>query len=428
MDREMDEAWAMYERMVVTIMLKIIERTERDPAYGFIDTKVDLISGEDFSPDDELRGKGTIYAWIQGRGLEALAGHAKLVGEDRIKPVAARVMERMEELRAAAGGLSFMMRPTGEMLAVRGGQVVVKERGGASNVSDLFYGKGLAATAAMLGDERRLEEAKRILWRAVEDVRAGRFESDQEQLDSRNPVGPVAGRSGHGARMLLVGAAALMVELTKDEEWAEMGREMIEHVLRWHVDIERGTFDMWEFVDTERRPYLEDGKLRSDPGHATEFVGLSLKFLRVCEGTCSDPALRGGVGGKWRDVLGKVLRRNFENGFSKKGMGMYKAFDLIFRKPMNTDMPWWNLPETMRAGMEAAACTRDEVERERFLAIVRQCSNAFMKYFVRADRWLMANQTVDENGDVVARVPATPDADPGYHTGLSLIDCLRVRG
>ena len=36
-----------------------------------------------------------------------------------------------------------------------------------------------------------------------------------------------------------------------------------------------------------------------------------------------------------------------------------------------------------------------------------------------------AAQTLDADGRCVDRVPATPDADPGYHTGLSLIDCLQ---
>ena len=37
---------------------------------------------------------------------------------------------------------------------------------------------------------------------------------------------------------------------------------------------------------------------------------------------------------------------------------------------------------------------------------------------------LMAYQTVDANGQPADVIPATPDADPGYHTGLSIIDYL----
>ena len=38
----------------------------------------------------------------------------------------------------------------------------------------------------------------------------------------------------------------------------------------------------------------------------------------------------------------------------------------------------------------------------------------------------MAVQTVDEEGRPVDVIPATPDADPGYHTGLSIIDFLEA--
>ena len=36
-----------------------------------------------------------------------------------------------------------------------------------------------------------------------------------------------------------------------------------------------------------------------------------------------------------------------------------KAYDLIGRKPINDDMPWWNLPETMRAALESAGVAPD---------------------------------------------------------------------
>ncbi len=40
----------------------------------------------------------------------------------------------------------------------------------------------------------------------------------------------------------------------------------------------------------------------------------------------------------------------------------------------------------------------------------------------------MAYQTVNAQGDPVDVIPATSDADPAYHTGLSIIDfieCIR---
>ena len=91
-------------------------------------------------------------------------------------------------------------------------------------------------------------------------------------------------------------------------------------------------------------------------------------------------------------------------------------------------MPWWNLPETMRAAVELLLLNPDDDYTEEILQILMHCSNAFIKNYVNRDIHLMAYQTIDENGQPVDTIPATADADPGYHTGLSVIDfldCLR---
>ena len=38
----------------------------------------------------------------------------------------------------------------------------------------------------------------------------------------------------------------------------------------------------------------------------------------------------------------------------------------------------------------------------------------------------MAYQTRNASGEPTDVIPATPDADPGYHTGLAIIDFLRT--
>ena len=75
--RHLRAAAVDYGVIAKTMMEAIVERCERDADYPFIDTKLDLITGRDFAPDDPIRGRGAIYGWIQGRGLEALVGHAR---------------------------------------------------------------------------------------------------------------------------------------------------------------------------------------------------------------------------------------------------------------------------------------------------------------------------------------------------------------
>src|SRR5690606_2521826 len=119
--------------------------------------------------------------------------------------------------------------------------------------------------------------------------------------------------------------------------------------------------------------------------------------------------------------LHQVLVRNFANGFARKGI--VKAFDLASRTPINRDMPWWSLPETMRAAalvaLSATPAVRAEAE-----AIFARCWNAFGSYYVRPQIGFCAVQCLDRDGEIAPAIPATPDADPGYHTGLSLLGCL----
>ena len=84
-----------YETMLISVMRAIVNRYERNTEYPFIDTKLDLITGEDFLANDPIRGKNAIYGWIQGRGLEALAGVPGRPAPRRAGAAAARTPRAM---------------------------------------------------------------------------------------------------------------------------------------------------------------------------------------------------------------------------------------------------------------------------------------------------------------------------------------------
>ncbi|MBR2910002.1 MAG: hypothetical protein IKC05_00200, partial [Lentisphaeria bacterium] len=63
---------------------------------------------------------------------------------------------------------------------------------------------------------------------------------------------------------------------------------------------------------------------------------------------------------------------------------------------------------------------------DRCVGIMKKCLDAFFGKYVRYDIFQMAVQTRNCRGEAVAVIPATPDADPGYHTNMSLIDALKV--
>ncbi|MFH1567642.1 MAG: hypothetical protein ABIL09_06535, partial [Gemmatimonadota bacterium] len=356
-----------YEAMLVTVMAALADRYERSPDYPFVDTKLDLRTGRDFDPADPVRGRGTIYGWIQGRGLEALAGHGTWMQShpapevralaERLERMAAQVLACLRRLRQRnRGRLHFYMKPDGTPFRLGPGNApepLDPEDGADAGFSDLFGAKGMLAAARFVGSRAAESEALEYCRAVDAAVLGGRFRSDQQPLDPRNPVTPVPGRFTHGPYMLQLASAGLRLELGCDTD-PGLGLRFFDHELDHHANLggrvpglEEG--DFWEAVDEDGRPYREvDGAVVSDPGHALEFVGLALKFARAAEGRSPAPGVRAGLE-RARAALPAILARSFANGFQPGPGGICKAYDLVARQPRNRDMPWWSLPETMRA-------------------------------------------------------------------------------
>jgi hypothetical protein len=87
---------------------------------------------------------------------------------------------------------------------------------------------------------------------------------------------------------------------------------------------------------------------------------------------------------------------------------------------LNPLRPWWSLPEAIRAAALLWRHTGDP----RVLAVWQRADAIFFDRFWRGDPPI-AFQTRDGSGPV-DHVPATPDLDPGYHTGLSLLAAAEV--
>jgi len=439
------------ERMLVSVLDAILERYERDPDYRFIDTKLSTLTGEDFppsgDPERDFKGKGVVYGWIQGRGLEAMAGHAEWLPActtltemqqrlriDRVRAMLAEVLESMEAIRDRNGGrLFFSMRPDGTPLRITSdGRLVPLERiPEPSNHADLFYVKGLFAAARLLGQAVKAEEAEARFRHILDDIEAGNFRSTQQAFDPKNPVGHVPGRYGHGARMIALGGLALFFEKTGDHQWLNRAEAFLRHILDRHVNRDRfkefHELDFFEFLDEAGRPWRRpDGEVPCDPGHALEFMGFAAKVLLQmrAEGVPEQRALVD----ECEALLPRVFTHIFDLGFNRERQGICKTFGLVQRQPINDDMPWWSLPETIRAAMGLHVLCRDAEVKERLLEAVRDGTNAFLHRYVNPQCHLMAYQTRNAEGEPVDVIPGTPDADPGYHTGLSLIDFLEWLG
>ena len=399
-------------------MAKIAERSG-SPEYPFVDTKFDIVTGRDFDDSDEpFRRKSCIYSWIQGRGIESFAkhalffeGHGDTELASKLKSALAVVTEKMESLRQQNGGiLPFAMKGDGSSF--------FPPETAPATFSDLFYSKGLIAAGRVLNTAGYEEEGRKLFRNVLESIRFQTFRSGQQSFDPQNQVAYVEGKFPQGPRMIALGGLADCIGYYPDEsEWADTAEEFICFIFDHHVHFdampELRKYDFIESIGTDGKAWRDGKMIFCDPGHALEFTGLCAKCLLRLK---SRPKLLAEAA-----FLPELFCHVFDYGFNFQSGGICKGYDLVARKPVNSDMPWWSLPETFRAGMELAELFPEY--REETACRAGMALQAFLQGFLQPCG--LGCQTRDQAGNIVAVVPAVPDADPGYHTNLSLIDILK---
>ena len=65
-----------------------------------------------------------------------------------------------------------------------------------------------------------------------------------------------------------------------------------------------------------------------------------------------------------------LLARAFANGFRPTVGGICKTVDLLTRRPVDDTMPWWSLPETIRAALAASRAAEDDESRRACLEVL----------------------------------------------------------
>jgi mannose/cellobiose epimerase-like protein (N-acyl-D-glucosamine 2-epimerase family) len=399
-----------------------LHRRRRRPDWPYVDTKFNPNTGRDL-PDASY---DVVFTWFLGRGSEALQAHlARLDQFEELsdaerreaKDVFALLVENMTAAIVKVADRNHgrcPFRVNRDLLAIdeNGRRVEADPR--TSSAGDTFCAKGLIAT----GREVYVRQGMSMLQRTVEHIRQNQYGVDQFKEQPKD--------IGQGARMLTLGATPLLFGGTRDaalrEAMSRITEEFLTYVLDKHYDAESGIFS--EYVDANtgaRKAYL-------DPGHANEFVGLGLgaaACVRAHTPTLS-PA--------WQRLLERLythmprlLIESTELGWNPRHPGLFKAVDTKTRQPINDDMPWWNLPETMRAAAHAFAVSRDLATRDRCLNLIRICHNAYFKNYPNPSNMLFPFQTISgATGKVVDKVPAVPEGDPLYHTNLALLEMLDI--
>jgi hypothetical protein len=363
---------------------------------GFLNTKMNSITHADYGPADGQRGPAYTYGWIQGRGLEALATHAAYFAT-RDPAFAAALDERGRMLYAV---LAEMQRSDGHAYFCYDADmspICFDEAGRTSpqttagdvyTYSDAFVAKGLVAAAARYApnDLRRQLDYLDGVIRAIEE--------DRFQMNESAPLSTEAAAAqpkDFGPRMILLGAAGLLARIGQRER-AGFADRFIGHVLERHLDPSSGLLAN------------VPGEDACNVGHAIEFVGFVLEFFGASAPT------------ELVRTLQDLLSISFRAGFVKPGITL--AVSMRTGAALRPYCPWWSLPETIRAAALCFGATGDSGA----LSIWREAHGAFFTHYWRGAPPI-AYQTLTRTGPVDF-VPATPDLDPGYHTGLSLLAAI----
>ncbi|MEI6166626.1 MAG: AGE family epimerase/isomerase [bacterium] len=397
----------------------LLQRHRRHPDWPYVETKFNPNTGLDL-PETAY---GRVYAWFLGRGSEAMDVH--LAWLDRVESLTADERDAIRDLFSLWRG-----NMTDALLKIAGqnsGRIpfrVNRELNGIdatgrlkpadpamTGAGDIFAVKGLISNRNPVAQAH----AMALFRRTVNLIRLDRFEIEQS-------VQP-AGRS-HGPRMLMQGVGSCISRKALDpvhrEEALEVAALFLGEVLDAHYDPATCLFS--EYVD----PVNGSRGTLLDPGHATELVGLGLGMVERL--TRSGSGCRhAGLLARAKHELPQLLLSATSLGFNPCHPGMFKAVDNRNGEPLDSSMPWWNLPETMRAAVRAVAIAETEALRTQCLEVFRLCHNAYFTNYLNRDNMLFPYQSLDgKTGKVTDVVPAVPEGDPLYHANGAFLDMLEV--
>lgn len=404
--------------IIVDTMTLIIERQKMRPDYGWIDLKLDAITGKDYFDISGIRDSNHIYSWIQGRGIETIAAHVaffKRIPELKdfdLEPVIALGKSVADRLMAERE------RNQGHIYFYVGGEA--QPASTAFTMSDLFCARGLYAYYHSFGDEAKAREAKTYLKDVIRAVLTDNLYSDQQSFHASQYKEASAELRRFGSRMICLGAVTLLLKLEEDQEALLWREELIETVLTlyWNKDKRWSTLPedlLVEWIDANDQPARdEEGRIVIDAGHSVELVGLWAQAQATT-----------GIDVEKARIMEKLLRANLEAGYHEVG-GIAKKVDAEALEVLHPSLPWWSLPEALRA----IALTEKLLDNPQWsqwsLLWFDKCFKAFDKNYYRPSACKIALQTIDTDGKPMDVIPATPDLDPGYHTGLALIDSYEV--
>lgn len=398
----------------------ILMRDRRNSWWPYIDTKFNPNTGADLP----VTSYENIYSWFLGRGTESLILHLEIL--DSLELTRAEVAEA-EHLfpRLISNNVETIMELTrvhrGRCPFLVDRDLQPKSSNGApawtdpdiTGAGDLFCARALL----LGGDSEQQAIGAGMLEQIASKVQQGLFEVEGARVPSQG--------LSQCMHMLFQAVPRLLVHRPSCAPYRatlfQKCCELMEHVLDRHYDPVTRRFS--EFADPEtgtRGDVL-------DPGHCTEFVGLGLAAIYAMEqdGTGLTPE-RKRLFQRAKLLMPSMLMSAMALGFNAEHEGMVKAVNNHTGEIIDFTMPWWNLPETMRAALFSAFIAEDANIRQNCLAILEKCHNAYFQRYLNHENMLFPYQTrCGRTGKILDIAPSVPEGDPLYHSNLCFLDILK---
>jgi Neutral/alkaline non-lysosomal ceramidase, N-terminal len=423
--------------IIVPALRKALDRSAvENRADGWVDMKFDPRTGEDLYRTSALYANDRIYSWIQGRSLETFANYLKwlqrnsghpLLDSKKIVECGDRLFGKLypEFLAAVENGksLPFSFSLSDGIAFTRGN--------GVPSVSDMFVARGLLSYASRRGWKKQVESLIEPVRALTDSAINGRIVNDQIACGS--DAGPGNEKTEESeiraieGPMLAVCAAEILYQASGSDEDLGRGLKALSRVFSFHGWTDsQGVLLILDKVAPDGSPVTDSGRLVTNPGHMLEIAGMGLQFLRMAdELKLSDSD---------RDVVRTLREQLIQMAVTYDRLGraphhgIYRTIYTDTAEPCDAVCPWWSSFEAVRTFAEASNACPDEDTARHYENIAGEYLEAAVRLYITPACEGIPVQTVDAEGRFLPIIPATPDIDPGFHTGLPLLDAYELLG
>ncbi len=444
--------------IVASTMVRVVERFKAGIGAGWVDMKFDPRTGEERDSASQLYRKDRIYGWIQGRALESLAAHLGWIRDhdipglpdrDELQAVGDALYHRLFSVCLPSGATAphvyFVMDPQGKPVSDPAYDYrpnVSPNHGAAGSratLSQLFTLRGLFAYASQRSYISDLERLLPLLRQSVDAALEGNCLNDQLVFNPDGTSYSLPLRRGYEGEMIALGACELLFSQTGCREDLQRGKALVEKVCAHFLHINQaGEPSLVEALDGKGLALVEEGRIRTNPGHALEFVGLSLQLFRNAarvgqrgdtQGSADklgcEPGALPELSPEIKSLLKRIAWTCAKAGRAPHG-GIYRSIDADNGSPLDSACPWWSSFEAARTFAELYLAADDDAERLRCVQTAASFFDTIENAYLKPSSIGFPVQTISATGEVIQRIPATPDLDSGYHNGLPLIDVFQI--